>query len=587
MERSHDDDTLELFFTIMVRTLPAIMMMIPSCIALLSTISSDRYRSFRFIREKDVSMGSWYKTSPWTERNLSRRSSHRHDLGMSVQKEKKKRPTSSRMHPTKQAKPVQPSSQQDRPKQPSDTKIQTWRIFEVLVHPDALVDLEEDTPTLDNKHNNTIPYDKMYLHPAVIDSLLKRLKCPIQMDTLVEENTSRSIMPDSWKQYFIDIRVVRRSLDARRKRGRNSSINNSTNNNLLDMEGPRYVYVLDMDITPNMAQQLRLKDTPGRMEKIPSPNKDKALLQDKVSTIQSPGQNKPQVIIVGAGPAGLFCALTLARTGTVHVILLERGQAVESRGKSIGALIHRRQLCTESNFAFGEGGAGTWSDVKLTTRIGRNSEAVRKVLETLVHFGAPEKILVDGAPHLGTDNLVRLLRNMRNELRDLGAVVRFGARMTNLIVDSENRHVKGVQVQYGKSMERGVGGVAVENTKDQGRSECILADRVVIATGHSARDVYEILHNCGVHLEPKGFAVGFRVEHPQKLINKIQYGEEWGASAFSGKVATDALNRDYFTSALGHKGRLPVSSYRLATDKAFDGENYRGVFSFCQCPGKI
>jgi uncharacterized FAD-dependent dehydrogenase len=231
----------------------------------------------------------------------------------------------------------------------------------------------------------------------------------------------------------------------------------------------------------------------------------------------------------------------------------------------------------ESNFAFGEGGAGTWSDGKLTTRIGRNSQAVRFVLETLVEYGAPEKILVEGSPHLGTDNLVKLLRNLRMDLKAMGGDIRFGTQMTKL--DMEHGRVQGVQ--------------AVTSTRDQEEvtHDTILGDATVLATGHSARDVYERLHEAGVQLEPKGFAVGFRIEHPQKLINKIQYGQEWGPSVVTGKSRTDAANQEFFIEAkqntdTAHSGTLPVPSYRLATDKANDGNGQtRGVYSFCMCPG--
>jgi uncharacterized FAD-dependent dehydrogenase len=249
--------------------------------------------------------------------------------------------------------------------------------------------------------------------------------------------------------------------------------------------------------------------------------------------------------------------------------------------------MHRRSLDSESNFCFGEGGAGTWSDGKLTTRIGRNSEAVRFVLETFVKYGAPETILVDGAPHLGTDNLVRLLRNMRTDLRNLGGEIRFGAKMTNLVM--QNGAVKGVKVQFSEATERN--GNTVETTRLSSEIETILGDAVVLATGHSARDVYEELHAAGVQLEAKGFAVGFRVEHPQKIINKIQYDVEYGPSVITGKSRTDQINEDYFQSnangskAVTHPGRLPVPSYRLATDKAHDGNTTRGVYSFCMCPG--
>eukprot|EP00536_Pseudo-nitzschia_multiseries_P008783 jgi/Psemu1/199071/e_gw1.230.77.1 len=239
------------------------------------------------------------------------------------------------------------------------------------------------------------------------------------------------------------------------------------------------------------------------------------------------------VVVVGMGPAGLFCALQLAlnSNGKIRPILLDRGQSVEKRGRDIGKLIHRRLLNEESNFAFGEGGAGTWSDGKLTTRIGRNSGTVRLVLERLVEYGAPSDILWKGAPHLGTDNLVRLLRKMRFRLAELGGEIHFGTKMTNLKIDG-NR----------------VCGVAAEDIN--GNQHYFEGDHVVLATGHSARDVYEDLHRAGVKLEPKGFAVGFRIEHPQNIINKIQYGDEWGPSAMDG----------------------------------LDGK-LRGAYSFCMCPG--
>jgi len=328
---------------------------------------------------------------------------------------------------------------------------------------------------------------------------------------------------------------------------------------------------------------LRFKHQPGRMETMKY--EKKGIHSDNASSEEesSPSVQKSRVVIAGAGPAGLFCALLLAKSGVCTPILLERGQAVESRGRDIGSLIHRRKMNEESNFAFGEGGAGTWSDGKLTTRIGRNSDAVRFVLETLVQFGAPERILVDGAPHLGTDNLVRLLRNMRNELRSLGGEIRFGAKVTDLHI--EDGIAKGVNVQYSQAIERGT---SVPEQPQEG-SELILADAVVLATGHSARDVYEKLYESGVSLEAKGFAAGFRIEHPQTIINEIQYGREWGPTVVTGKSTTDKSNREHFEAFDNqeehHEGKLPVPSYRLATDKAYDGSHSRGVYSFCMCPG--
>lgn len=171
----------------------------------------------------------------------------------------------------------------------------------------------------------------------------------------------------------------------------------------------------------------------------------------------------------------------------------------------------------------------------------------------------------EGAPHLGTDNLVRLLRNMRHRLEELGGEIHFGTKMTDLKM--KDGKVCGVMAQDGEGKER-----------------CFEGDSYVLATGHSARDVYESLHGAGVHLEAKGFAVGFRIEHPQSRINMIQYGTEWGACVKTGKGKTDSINKDFFGVLPEHTG-MPVPSYRLATDKAEDGTGRtRGVYSFCMCP---
>jgi len=435
----------------------------------------------------------------------------------------------------------------------------------------------------DEDEIDTVPAEKAYLTQAVLDALMADLRIKRETDDVESHQSSTdaetpvTALPKELK----DARVVRRSLDARKKRRRGGF-------------GPRWNYVIDIKVSPMAAQKLGLKQRPGLMERLSSQDDTKGLYQQVASA--EPDQNspsKPVVAIIGAGPAGLFCALSLAREGHCKPILFERGQPVESRGKDIGALMHRRSIDSESNFAFGEGGAGTWSDGKLTTRIGRNQGPVRSVLETLVEYGAPEKILVDGAPHLGTDNLVRLLRNMRRDLRNLGGEIRFGARMTKLHV--EEGAVSGVEIEYRKAVERSVGGAEVGEVYEG--TETIHADAVVLATGHSARDTYEELHRTGIQLEPKGFATGFRVEHPQRIINQIQYGKEWGPSVVTGRSATDQSNQHFFDQLSSKRGdddnpgeahpdgRLPVASYRLATDKAFDGFENRGVYSFCMCPG--
>jgi uncharacterized FAD-dependent dehydrogenase len=463
---------------------------------------------------------------------------------------------------TKKKKLRKKSSSKNRKKPLKDSSaIQTWRIFGVEVDPDLLGpsdgqerNARRGKPDDESSINEKIPVDQLYLSQPVLDSLLKRLK--------IKDISQNLSLPSQIKA----VRVIRRSLDARKKK--------------VLKEGPRYTHVIDVDMTNQAMMDLRLKNQPGRNE-IVTPDMNE--LYDESPSIDNVTNRKPKVIIVGAGPAGLFCALALAQSQQCTPILLERGQPVESRGKDIGRLINRKIMSEDSNFAFGEGGAGTWSDGKLTTRIGRNSRNVRKVLETLVEYGAPEKILVDGSPHLGTDNLVKLLRNMRIELRRLGGEVHFGAKMTKVVIDGDK--VVGVNVEYSAANERGV---VPEEMRPDGTKETMYGDAVVLATGHSARDVYEELHKAGIQLEPKGFAAGFRVEHPQRVINKIQYGDSWGRSAFSGKKKTDEWNDVFFPLSEeegNHEGRLPVSSYRLATDKAFDGEMNRGAYSFCMCPG--
>ena len=467
---------------------------------------------------------------------------------------------------------------------------QRWRLFGVEVHPDdlglnAVSPMEGRSKRRSSEEDGQdLPPEKAYLTKPVLDALMANLRIKRNEDDIGSNQSSADIesavtvLPKELK----DVRVVRRSLDARKKRRRGGF-------------GPRYNYVIDIEVSTAVAQMLRLKHRPGLMERISSQDDAKSLEKRAVDETSGDEESpsKPVVAIIGAGPAGLFCALSLAREGHCKPILFERGQPVESRGKDIGALMHRRSIDSESNFAFGEGGAGTWSDGKLTTRIGRNQGPVRSVLETLVEYGAPEKILVDGAPHLGTDNLVRLLRNMRLDLRKLGGEIRFGARMTKLLV--EGGAVSGVEVEYRRAVERSVGGAEVGEVYEG--TEIIHADAVVLATGHSARDTYEELHKAGIQLEPKGFATGFRVEHPQRIINQIQYGKEWGPSVVTGKSVTDQTNQQFFDELLSDSedddsageihpsGRLPVASYRLATDKAFDGDSNRGAYSFCMCPG--
>lgn len=241
------------------------------------------------------------------------------------------------------------------------------------------------------------------------------------------------------------------------------------------------------------------------------------------------------VVVVGDGPAGLFCAYELARRGRAALVL-DRGKQVQPRRHDLKGLNARGVVDDNSNYCFGEGGAGTYSDGKLYTRSHKRG-SVRDVIEILVTHGAPDVILTDARPHIGSNRLPKVVTALREHLESVGQRFQFGARVVALLVEqsSKGRRVAGVRLADGTE---------------------IAARAVVLATGHSARDVYRLLAEAGVPLEPKPFALGVRIEHPQPLINGIQYG-----------------------AAAGHP-KLPNASYRLAHE--VDG---RGVFSFCMCPG--
>lgn len=245
------------------------------------------------------------------------------------------------------------------------------------------------------------------------------------------------------------------------------------------------------------------------------------------------GFRRPPVV-VGAGPAGLFAALTLAQTGACPV-LIERGKAVEERTRDVDVMRNIGVLDPESNVQFGEGGAGTFSDGKLTTGI--KSPLIRTVLETFVRHGAPEDILYSYKPHIGTDRLREVVAAIRREIIRLGGTVHFQSKLTGLILRGE--HVEGVTVvQDGQSRE-------------------ILTDTVLLAIGHSARDTMQALFQQGVTMVQKPFAMGVRIEHPQSLIDRGQYGP-----------------------AASHPA-LGAAPYKLAV-RTPDG---RGAYTFCMCPG--
>lgn len=239
-------------------------------------------------------------------------------------------------------------------------------------------------------------------------------------------------------------------------------------------------------------------------------------------------------VVVGFGPAGMFAGLILALSG-LKPIILERGKAVEERTKDVDLFWQTGKLNEESNVQFGEGGAGTFSDGKLTTGI--KSPFIRKILEELCEAGAPEEILYSSKPHIGTDRLVEVVKNIRKKIEKLGGEVRLECRLEKLIV--ANGFVHGVTYTH------------------KGEKIDLETDSVIMAIGHSARDTVEMLYNMGVEIMQKPFSVGARIEHPQSLINKAQYG----------KFA-------------GHK-KLGAADYKLACH----GLHERGAYTFCMCPG--
>jgi uncharacterized FAD-dependent dehydrogenase len=257
-----------------------------------------------------------------------------------------------------------------------------------------------------------------------------------------------------------------------------------------------------------------------------APVPEKKIIYESVKTDK-------KVIIVGCGPAGMFGALRLIELG-IKPIIIERGKDVQTRRKDLRAIQQDHLVNPDSNYCFGEGGAGTYSDGKLYTRSTKRGD-VKKILRIFVQHGATTDIMVDAHPHIGSNKLPAVVKAMRDTIQNCSGEIHFNSRVTDFIIKGDK-----------------IIGVIVNEIDEY------TGDAVILATGHSARDIYYLLHKHNIKIEPKPFAIGVRIEHPQELINEIQYHSK------------------------DKNPYLPAASYNLACDV-----NGRGVYSFCMCPGGI
>ncbi|MGI6608887.1 MAG: NAD(P)/FAD-dependent oxidoreductase [Erysipelotrichaceae bacterium] len=291
---------------------------------------------------------------------------------------------------------------------------------------------------------------------------------------------------------FISGKIIRKSIDAR------------------DKNNVHYNYIVDV--------QVRNEDNYSRLKKV----------VENTFRVEKKRNSKYQPVIIGSGPAGLFCALTLIEYG-YKPIIIEQGDCIENRIKAVDNYRLNGVLNTRCNVQFGEGGAGTFSDGKLNTGI--NSPLIQKVLDTFHHFGAPEEITYLNRPHIGTDNLVSVLKNIRNHIENNGGIYYFNTRFTSF--EKKNDLIR----------------VNCEN-------KTFITDTLVLAIGHSARDTFVMLKEKEIEMKKKNFAVGLRIEHKQSMINKAQYGDKT-------------------------KLKLPPAEYKLS----YNSKSGRSCYTFCMCPG--
>ena len=334
---------------------------------------------------------------------------------------------------------------------------------------------------------------------------LTEVKLPLDhAEAALAESILKRLAIDAGK--LVRYSIFRRGVDARKR------------------SAVAFVYTLDVEVADEAAILKRLEND-NHVSKTPDTNYQ--------FVAGAPHASNLRPVVIGIGPCGLFAGLILAQMG-FRPIILERGKAVRERTVDTFGLWRKSVLNPESNVQFGEGGAGTFSDGKLYSQIKDPRHLGRKVLTEFVKAGAPPEILYVSKPHIGTFRLVGMVENMRDSIQALGGEIRFQARVTDLHID--NGQVRGVTLAGG---------------------ETIAADHIVLAVGHSARDTFEALYARGVHMEAKPFSIGFRIEHPQSIIDRVRYGRNAGNPL------------------------LGAADYRLV----HHCKNGRSVYSFCMCPG--
>ncbi|WP_284616835.1 NAD(P)/FAD-dependent oxidoreductase [Aquabacterium humicola] len=309
---------------------------------------------------------------------------------------------------------------------------------------------------------------------------------------------------------LLDVHVFRRGYDARKK------------------GAIVLIYTVDVTLADEAAVAARCAADP---QVRPAPDTRYRFLAHAPADFYAEGRARP--VVIGFGPCGLFAALILAQMG-LRPIVLERGKAVRERTQDTWGLWRRQELNPESNVQFGEGGAGTFSDGKLYSQISDKRHLTRKVLAEFVKAGAPDEILFVSKPHIGTFRLVSMIEKMRAEIEALGGEIRFRQQVTDLVI--EQGHLRGVVLADGSTLR---------------------TDHAVLALGHSARDTFAMLHGRGVQMEAKPFSIGYRIEHPQSLIDRARFGPSAGHPI------------------------LGAADYKLV----HHARNGRSVYSFCMCPG--